>query len=167
MKRTATILILLLSAFISNAQSTIATTKKHAFSSPTQLDIFTLSFNGKSILKSTITFKIITSTNKEIYKEVFPSTDLLGDMEDMLTDNQKIDTIKNRIKHFFDDENFYKPAIEANAQYDEDETDKQTWVDIKRDKTAIGFFYSHGYESSYGIAWSKRKKKVVQYFYSD
>jgi hypothetical protein len=167
MKRLALLIILSVCYSISNAQTLIAKTIKHAFSNSNQPDIFTLSLTGKSILKGTVTFKIFTSTNKEIYKEVFPSTDLLGDMQDVLTNNQKIDTIKNRVKHFFDNENFYKPAIEANAQYDEDETDKETWVDIKGDRTAVGFLYSHGYESSFGIAYSKKKKKVVQYFYSD
>ena len=68
---------------------------------------------------------------------------------------------------FFDEKNFSKPAIGPTDKYDEDDNDIKTWKDIKSDKSAIGFTYSIYYESTLGIAWSKRKNEVVTYFHFD
>jgi hypothetical protein len=41
------------------------------------------------------------------------------------------------------------------------------WLDISHDSSAVGFQYAYGYEGVYNIAYSKKQKKVVQYFVSD
>jgi hypothetical protein len=139
----------------------------HPFSDPIRSDKFTLSITGKSILKGKVTFRIINFSGKQIFKEVYNPEDLLGDMADDLTTKQKIDTIRNRMNHFFDEWNFVKPAIDPTEKYEEDEADLKIWKDIKSDTNAIGFIYSMYYESTFGIAWSRKNHKVVQFFYSD
>lgn len=59
------------------------------------------------------------------------------------------------------------PAIKIAEPFSSDTSDKEIWYDIKSDKSAIGFVYYHGYEGVYCIAYSKKKKKVVNYFTSD
>jgi hypothetical protein len=152
---------------VHNANVSLVNTVKHAFSNPARPDVFKLTLTGTSVLKGKVTFQIISFDNKEIHKETFPATDLYGDLEEVLKPKQQTDTITSRFKHFFDKNSFHTPAISPQERYEYDVADKITWTGIKTDKAAIGFIYSHGYESSYGIAWSKKQKKVVQYFYSD
>lgn len=139
----------------------------HPFSDPVKPDKFMLSIKGRSLINGKGTIRIINFSGKEIFKKTFISEDLLGDLANDLTPHQKIDTIKSRVKHFFDESNFVKPAIDPTEKFDEDQTDIKTWKDIKSDRSAIGFIYSMYYESTFGIAWSKKNHKVVQFFYSD
>ena len=144
---------------------------QHSFSDPSKKDIFKLALIGSSILKGKVLFEITTSDHRNIYSETFPATDLYGDLEeDFFTKKQRTDTIKKRFNLFFKASNFKEPAIDRKvtySKYNDDNYDKVTFYDIKSDQSAIGFLYTHGYEGTYGIAWSKKQKKVVKYFYSD
>ncbi len=119
------------------------------------------------MLNGNVIIRIINFNGKEIFKKTCVTEDLLGDLASELKPRQKIDTIKVRAKHFFDESNFVKPAISSTEKYDEEQTDLKTWKDIKSDRSAIGFIYSMYYENTFGIAWSKRNHKVVQYWFSD
>jgi len=139
----------------------------HTFSDPVKPDKFILVITGRSLLKGKVTLQIINFSGMEIFKKTCSTEDLLGDMGDVLTSHQKTDTIKSRVLHFFDEHNFTKPAIAPTEKFDKDQTDIKTWKDIQSDRTAIGFIYSMYYESTFGIAWSKKNHKVVEFFYSD
>jgi len=144
----------------------------HQFSDPNNKDVFSIALYGKSIDSGKIVFKITDHTYNQIYSETFPASDLLGDLEEEIHGKEAEDTIKKRTAAFLDTRSFYSPAIDPNenAQDDFENADKSdisNWKDVKSDTTSVKFIYSHGYEGTYGIAYSKKKKKVVQIFYSD
>ena len=147
----------------------------HMFSSLTTKDHFQLSVSGKSIAEGRIMFTISTSDHKEIFRDSFPAYDLLYNYDaaefggsTQLSRQKKENIIQSRMKRFFSDTCFRYPAINPDEQYDKgDNIDQSAWNDIHSDKTSIGFVYAHGYESMYGIAFSKKKKKTVLYYYSD
>lgn len=156
----------------------IDTTKKllsysanELFSDTAFKDHFSIALYGESIAKGGIIIAIYNHNNKQIYKEESWSTDLLGDSE--LSNNKQIeDSIRVRMVHFFDKNNFFKPAIAKEEKIedsfdDPDATDKQNWADIKADPTAISFSYNIGYETTLGIAFSKKTNKVVTIFAQD
>jgi hypothetical protein len=152
-----------------NNQALFHITTLHPFSNINKEDTFSLILTGNSIYTGQIFFKIIDFNKRVIHNEKFPATDLLGDEENSISTNkEKEDTIIARMKSFFSESNFDKPAIDASDTFDPDENyDKQLWQDIKSDTSATGFLYSHGYEGTYGIAYSKKKQKAVCYFSSD
>ncbi|MCS3735648.1 hypothetical protein [Mucilaginibacter dorajii] len=141
------------------------------FSDTVFKDHFSIALYGESISKGGIIIAIHDHNNKQIYKEESWSTDLLGDSE--LSNNKQIeDSIKVRMAHFFDKSNFFKPAIAKDEKIedsfdDPDATDKQNWADIKADPTAISFSYNIGYETTLGIAFSKKTNKMVTIFAQD
>jgi len=144
----------------------------HFFSDTLKKDKFTITLYGKNVVDGIIAFNIYNFENQQIYKETFPATDLLADEADVLNFKQQKDTITTRMAAFLNDENFATPAISADEKIEEDfdspePADKDNWAAVKADQTSVAFSYSHGYESTYGIAYSKSKKKVVSIFYSD
>jgi len=145
----------------------LSNTRQHSFSDPKKKDTFTITLTGQSILNGNVSFKIRDCKKTIIYEQKFKAEDLLGDMADVLNSRQQQDTIESRIRKFFNEKNYTSPAIAANDKFYEDNSTKEVWNDIKSNKAAIGFLFSYGYEGTYGIAYSKKKHKVVTYFYSD
>ncbi|MDN3584308.1 hypothetical protein [Mucilaginibacter flavus] len=141
------------------------------FSDTVFKDHFSITLYGESIAKGGIIIAIRNHNNKLLYKEKSWSTDLLGDSE--LSDNKQIeDSVKVRMVHFFDKSNFFKPAIAKDEKIedsfdDPDPADKQNWLDIKADPTAGSFSYNIGYETTLGIAFSKKTNRVVTIFAQD
>jgi hypothetical protein len=156
----------------------IDTTKKllsysanELFSDTVFKDHFSITLYGESIAKGGVILAIHDHNNKQLYSEQYNVTDLLGD-DELPNDKQIGDTIKLRMAHFFDKDRFVKPAISKDEKFDEDledpsPADKQNWLDIKTDPTAVSFIYSIGYETTFGIAFSKKAKKVVIIFAQD
>lgn len=140
----------------------------HVFSNPATKDHFLLTVSGRSVLNGKISLSISTNDHKVIFRDSFQATDLLWDYDEAdLTKKQKEEIIRNRMKDFFNDSSFIKPAIKIATPFWPDNSDKAIWLDIKSNKEAIGFVYSYGYEGTYAIAYSKKKQKVVLYFSSD
>ncbi|MGN6179283.1 MAG: hypothetical protein ACTHNW_08885 [Mucilaginibacter sp.] len=144
----------------------------HQFSDSSSRDIFSITLYGKSIDSGNIVFKITDHTHRQIYRETFPASDMLGDLMDVVDKKGSEDTIKRRMAAFLDTSNFHSPAIGSNENVEDafenaDKSDISNWKDIKSDTTSIAFIYSHGYEGTYGIAYSKKQKRVVAIFYSD
>jgi hypothetical protein len=143
----------------------------HQFSDVAHPDTFKLVVQGGNLLNAKITFKIVNYKGKQLYSEVFNSTDLIGyGLEpDSIksappSNTQQEAYIRKRIKEFFTEENFTKPAIVKNMPFDEDYSDKVVWKDIGSDRTAVGFNYLLGEEDGKSIAYSKKHRKVVLYF---
>ncbi|MFA6085202.1 hypothetical protein [Mucilaginibacter sp.] len=146
--------------------------KDHHFSNEKLKDNFTIKFPGRSIDSGIVVFEIKSSLGHLIFKKEFPASDLLADMADALSRKQKIDTVNARLTHFFDESNFVCPAIDNTDEIgknldDPNAEDIANWNEIKALPNSIGFYFSYGYEGTYGIAYSKKKKKAVVIFYSD
>jgi hypothetical protein len=140
----------------------------HFFSDIAKKDNFSITLYSKNIIGGVVVFKISNHKNQQIFEDTFPASDLLGDQADVLDIKQQKDTITTRMAEFLNEKNFTSPAIDNTEKFEDlDSTDKNSWETIKADHTSIGFIYSHGYESTYGIAYSKSKRKVISIFYSD
>lgn len=144
----------------------------HLFSDRLEKDNFDITLYGGNITEGVIVFKIYNNKNQQLFKDTFPAEDLLGDEAELLNIKQQKDTITTRMAKFLNDENFISPAIGSTEKFDEDfenpdPIDKINWNAVKADNTSVRFTYSHGYESTYGIAYSKIKRKVVNIFYGD
>lgn len=164
------ILVMLLSSALSglSQKPLLVSTAKHPFSNPALNDSFVLTLTGNSVLKGHITLHIYRSSTV-IFTDTFPASDLLGDMYDAIpTDKQRADTILGRMKTFFAGENFVQPAIKITQHEGSDDSEFKTiQAEIRSDPKAIGFVYSHGYEGTYAIVWSKKNSKAVLYYESD
>ncbi|MDD4730160.1 MAG: hypothetical protein PHN55_15590 [Dysgonamonadaceae bacterium] len=139
----------------------------HEFSNFSLNDTFKLSVIGSEILKSNVTFNIISFDGTEIYSVNFPSIELINydlpkGIEASKKDQEQF--ILKRLIEFFNEKNFFFPAIKEEEKLDSDYSDKTIWFDIKEDRTAIGFYYSIGEEDNRKIAFSKRTKKVLLYY---
>jgi hypothetical protein len=135
------------------------------FSDPVKKDRFVISIEGKTILEGEFKFRIISSDSVELLNEKYPANYLIGyglDPESSVEDQENF--IRKRIDEFFEDDNFNLPAIQRDQVYDMDYSDEEIWNDIMSDSTSVGFNYLIGEESGCRIAYSKKMKKVVQYF---
>ncbi|MBK0404968.1 hypothetical protein I5M27_18430 [Adhaeribacter sp. BT258] len=139
--------------------------KRHNFSNNQSPDIFRLILKGKDLVNAEATFSITNSFGREIFKETFPASDLIG--YEITVENPSIikkeEVIKKRANEFFIEKNFLNPAISPKEEFDEDYAEETIWKDIKMDRTAIGFFYLLGEEGLSWIAYSKKTGKVVMY----
>ena len=137
----------------------------HKFSASVGKDSFVLKLTGEKIIDGTISFEIIQNSGKVIYKTEFKAIELIGyDFYDQ-KDISKKDYIIKRMNEFFNESNFSYPAVSENDKYDDEYSDKKNWEDIKSDSSAIGFTYLLGEENTISIAYSKKKKMVLEYFH--
>jgi hypothetical protein len=143
---------------------------KHEFSTPGKTDVFRITLTGNKISEADVVFRIISAAGKEIYNVKFKGRDLIGyglvekwGNGVKPTDKEFEAYILKRLKEFFQEKNFSKPAIAAGARYDMAYSDKKIWDEIKADKTSVGFHYLIGSEDGRWIAFSKKQNKVVMY----
>jgi hypothetical protein len=143
--------------------------KEHYFSNLKTKDIFKISLIGDSVYSGKILLEVFNHGNKRLFADTFPAFDLLGDLDDSTFSlKHKEDSIKMRMKDFFAEDNFVQPAVtDADSAFWDDNTDMKELEEIKKDTSAIGFVYSHGYEGTYYIGYLKRAKKVVTYLSHD
>lgn len=141
---------------------------KHLFSDPNTPDVFKLSIRGDSLLKGTCTFEIITAAGKSIYHEEFKAQMLLNSLladDNKWTPQQQEEYIRKRVKEFFLEKQFKKPAIDKSDKFDQDlNRDIKVFNALKADHAAIGFSYLFDYEYSRDIAYVKELGKVVVYW---
>lgn len=72
--------------------------------------------------------------------------------------------IKKRLQHFFNEENFRKPAIKATQRYEEQNTSRELFDELKGNLSAWSFFYLLGKEDGRYIAWSEKFKRVMMFY---
>jgi len=136
------------------------------FSNPNKKDKFTISIIGESILEGEMVFKIITFDGTEILNETYPSNVLINRyiFDEKSTNKELEEYIKKRVSEFFKEGNFSIPALSIDSDFDSDYSDKKIWDDIKSDSTSIGFYYLIGLENGCKISYSKKQRKVLNYF---
>lgn len=136
-----------------------------SFSNPNFKDRFIISITGKTIVEGEMLFQIVDSKGEQLFVVKHPSNYLIGfgiDYESTI--EEKENYIKKRVMEFFNDNNFFEPAISADEEYDKDYSNKKIWHDIKSDSTSVGFYYLVGIENGCRISFSKKEKKVMTYF---
>jgi hypothetical protein len=142
--------------------------RKVTFSSSSDPDLFTLVGRGNDTLSASMTFSVISRQGDTLWKDTFPSTDLIGyglidTDEHTVTSGERMAYIGQRVSHFFDDVEFSIPAIPENETDDPISPGNAIWKDIRLDTKAVGFHYLIGEENNRCIAYAKTKKVVVEY----
>lgn len=141
---------------------------KHVFSNPEKEDVFKLRIEGNDPSNSIVHFTISNDKGELVYAEDFKVGLLLDESllpaNETLTEDDKIAALTKEINSFFREENFSMPAIGNDSDFREEYSDKAVWNDIKKDKSAVGFYYLLGGQNGRSIAWSKIQGKVVVYF---
>lgn len=136
----------------------------HVFSDTAAPDTFKITLRGDSLLTSKATLEIISSNGEVLYKNEF-AADFLFDynLQANATAQEKEEFIRDRVKNFFNAENFIKPAIKPEHRLDPNYSNKAVWDEIKADTSAVGFHYQLGKEDGRWLAYSKKQNKVVLY----
>lgn len=140
---------------------------RQAFSEAGKTDSMVIVLSSKdSVINGHVRFEIFNAAGNSIYLDTFPANYLVGYSDEQLDRSTMASRIEDRIKHFFDAKNFYRPAIATNEKHDADYAivEKTAWQAIKDDATSVGFGYLLGSEDNKKIAYSKLLKKVVIYF---
>ncbi|HEY0899721.1 MAG TPA: hypothetical protein VGD90_10315 [Sphingobacteriaceae bacterium] len=145
--------------------------KTHVFSDPSALDTFKLDVTGKDVLTATIQFRIISPAGTEIYNEQFTGNylidyEIMEGVEDpqIITDSTRRVYIQNRLKQFFDVKNFRKPAIKTDARYEDQNTSRELFDELKANPEAWSFYYLLGKEDGRYIAWSEKFQRVMMFY---
>jgi len=151
---------------VNNDSILIEKSIKHTFSDILLKDEFKIVLKGSSLAKGLVYFTIKNSNGDYILNEKFPANLLLNyDFQGNFNSTKEIEKfIKKRVFNFFNDENFYFPAIKEGEEIMEDYVDKNIWEDVKSDTNAIGFYYLIGEEDGRKITYSKKNKKIVMYY---
>jgi hypothetical protein len=140
----------------------------HRFSADDEPDSFHLMLFGQTVRFGSVVLSVVDPRGREIFADTFDAFGLLGDLDDLPNTMVQEDTILYRFAHYFDDQNFEFPAAQCSGTYNgNDSTENADWEIIKEDTSAVSFCYSHGYEGTYWIAYSRKMKKVVTYLSMD
>ncbi len=143
-------------------------THQRVFSNNNAEDTFSLTMVGNKINAAQISFTITNNKGEILYKENFPSEALLDygllEVSEKPTEKDKENYLLKRMDTFFEPKDFSTPAIKPNADYEPQYSDRIIWNTLKQDTTAVGFDYLLYEESGRSIAYSKKLKKVVEYF---
>ncbi|GAB3306040.1 hypothetical protein [Hymenobacter tenuis] len=154
------------------ADTLLTARSQHKFSSAATPDAFSLVLRGPAVLTSEATFTVTTSSGQVIFREVLPATDLEAAMVYEMkgptaTQAEREAYVRRRVREFFADKNFQRPAVAATATYPADteapaSSDRAAWDDLRRRPDAISFQYLVGKEDRHTIAWSPLRKQVVR-----
>lgn len=143
-------------------------THQQVFSNNNAEDTFSLTMVGNKINAAQISFTITNNKGEVLYKENFPSEALLDygllEVSEKPSEADKANYILKRMDTFFEPKDFSVPAIKTNADYEPQYSNKTIWDDLQQDSTSIGFDYLLYEERGRSIAYSKKLKKVVEYF---
>ncbi|HEY0895805.1 MAG TPA: hypothetical protein VGE15_04585 [Sphingobacteriaceae bacterium] len=144
--------------------------KLHTFSEKGVQDTFQLTVSGKDFMNARVTFRIV-SGGRVIYQDAFDSQYLIdfgieekADSSGNLNDSIRAAYIEDRLRHFFDEENFRTPAIRADAVFEEHHTSRELFGELKARPDAVSFYYLLGKEDGRYIAWSERLREVRMFY---
>lgn len=143
-------------------------TRATHFSSPEKFDTFILVGTGNDTLSSPMVFLIISSNGDTLWRDSFQSMDLIGyglisTERNNITDEQKRAYIAHRIRTFFDDREYFHPAIAENDTNASFSPDESVWEAIRNDSASVGFHYLIGEENNRNIAFCTSLRRVVVY----
>lgn len=128
--------------------------RMHVFSNPLLADTFRLTIPQKNTTGTNILFQIISYKGQIIYSEKFPVAALTNDMSILENEAEEEKYPAKRIKDFFSDQSFSKPAVDPQEEFSSDGNflEQADWEDIHTDTSATGFFYLTEKANGRGIA---------------
>lgn len=150
---------------VASARPILYAERRIHFSSGSSQDLFTLKGLGQDTLGARMLFAIIGSRGDTLFAESFLSRDLIG-YGVLDNDNSNVTRAKERsyigqrVTHFFDDKEFYLPAVKKHETADPDLTNMRLWNELRNDTSAVSFHFLLGEENNRAIAYSKVRKRV-------
>ena len=143
---------------------------RHVFSSQAAPDVFSLVLRGPAVLSGEATFTITTATGEVIFREILTSPELEAALVYEMTTTTATQAereayVRRRVREFFAEANFRRPALAANAAYPSpapSSPDRATWNDLRQRPDAVRFDYLVGKEDRRHLVWSPLSKQVVQ-----
>ena len=116
-------------------------------------------------MKGNIAFIIISEFGDTLRYEQFKSVELLDYRGiDLKDEKEKEKYILDRMDDFFNENNFYNPAIKRDENHLLSHYNQEYFIEFKSDFEIIAFAYKLGEDDGKKIAYSKIKRKVVVYF---
>ncbi|NVO29983.1 hypothetical protein [Hymenobacter lapidiphilus] len=149
---------------------------RHVFSNQAAPDVFSLVLRGPAVLSGEATFTITTATGEVIFREILTSPELEAALvyemkTPTATQAEREAYVRRRLREFFADANFRRPALAANAAYPSPapaypspapaSPDRATWNDLRQRPDAVRFDYLVGKEDRRHLVWSPLGQQVV------
>jgi|WetSurMetagenome_2_1015567.scaffolds.fasta_scaffold630251_1 hypothetical protein len=161
------VLLLLVLPSAAPAQSTkiwFQASKTHVFSNPSTPDTFVVTAAGMTIYDSFVTIRIITATGLEIFRNRCSMNEFRErGPEDGRTVEDSLSLLFS-LDYILSDANFHTPALSDTIDMQSNFISRDVWEEFYGLKDAVGFYFQIGAEDIRGIAYSKRRKCVIQYF---
>ncbi|SES93919.1 hypothetical protein [Hymenobacter actinosclerus] len=147
----------------------LASRSRHVFSNPAAPDVFALVLRGPSVLSGEATFTITTAAGQVIFREILTSPELEAALvyemkTPTATQAEREAYVRRRVREFFAETNFQRPALPATATYPSPapaSPDRATWNDLRQRPDAVRFDYLVGKEDRRHLAWSPLSQQVV------
>ena len=153
------------------ADTLLTARSRHRFSSAASPDVFSLVLRGSSVLSGEATLTVTNASGEVIFREVLSSPDLEAAMVYEMkgptaTQAEREAYVRQRIREFFAEKNFHRPAVPKAATYPAAAEapaglDQAAWQDLQRRPEAVSFHYLVGKEDRRAITWSPLRKQVV------
>ena len=153
------------------ADTLLTSRSRHVFSTAGTPDVFSLVLRGSSVLSSEAAFTITTAGGEVIFREMLTSSDLEAAMVyemtgSTATQNEREAYVRKRVREFFTDKNFKRPAVPKSAVLPGPaeapaSLDRAAWDDLHSRPEAVAFHYLVGKEDRRAVAWSPLRKQVV------
>lgn len=142
---------------------------RHVFSNQAAPDVFSLVLRGPAVLSGEATFTITTAAGEVIFREILTSPELEAALvyemkTPTVTQAEREAYVRRRVREFFAESNFRRPALAANAPYPSPaptSPDRATWNDLRQRPNAVRFDYLVGKEDRQHLVWSPLSKQVV------
>ncbi|MCA8831423.1 hypothetical protein [Hymenobacter pini] len=152
------------------ADTLLTSRTRHIFSAPGAPDAFSLVLRGASVLSGEATFTITTASGEVIFREVLSSPDLEAALVYEMkgptaTQAEREAYVRKRVKEFFAEKNFQRPAVAKTATFPAGATptglDRAAWDDLQSRPEAVAFRYLVGKEDRRTVVWAPLRKQVI------
>lgn len=136
------------------------------FSDVSKNDTLHVTVNGESLLTGTVYLKITDSAGRVIYRDGFPSIELINH-KGLIDPGKDEEHIRNRIDAFFDSTHFSDAGGAFSEQVTLPDSVKMAWEAAKSDSKTTFFSYRFNKDSSKRIVYSKSLGRVIAITYQN
>lgn len=139
---------------------------QHEFSSSTHKDEFHLYIKGPSIQNGTAVLEIKDYQGNTLFREEYISGCLVDygfDVNDTVPSHRD-DYIKNRVADFFNEKNFHRISDLSDDTFKANLITDEIVADIRLEKNMFSFFYNIFEGDGRGYIYSRKLKKIIQFY---
>jgi hypothetical protein len=139
---------------------------QHEFSSSIHKDEFHLYIKGSSIQNGTAVLEIKDYQGNTLFREEYISGCLVDygfDINDTISTHRD-DYIKKRVADFFNEKNFRRISDLSDDTFKANLITDDIVAEIRLEKNSLSFFYNICEGDSRGYVYSKKLKKIIQFY---